>query len=68
MNQMHITTWGHIAYQLEDFDGALSSFQNISNPSQKENLTYFQADMNFRLGRFDQAIDLAKKSLKFSKQ
>ena len=54
---------GHIAYQLEDFDGALSSFQNISNPSQKENLTYFQADMNFRLGRFDQAIDLAKKAL-----
>ncbi len=55
---------GHIAYQLEDFDGALTSFQNISNPTQKENLIYFQADMNFHLGRFDQAIDLAKEALK----
>ena len=54
---------GHIAYQLEDFDGALTSFQNISNPTQKENLIYFQADMNFRLGRFDQAITLAKEAL-----
>ena len=51
---------GHIAYQLEDFDSALSSFKNISDPTQKENLSYFQADMNFRLGRFKQAIDLAK--------
>lgn len=51
---------GHIAYQLEDFDSALSSFRNISDPTQKENLSYFQADMNFRLGRFKQAIDLAK--------
>ena len=54
---------GHIAYQLEDFDTAIASFGNISNPSQKENLNYFQADMNFRLGRFEQAIELAKKAL-----
>lgn len=47
---------GHIAYQLEDFDEAESQFRNISNPSQKENLSYFQADMNFRLGRFEHAI------------
>ncbi len=50
---------GHIAYQLEDFDSAIVSFGNISNPSQKENLNYFQADINFRLGRFEQAIELA---------
>lgn len=54
---------GHIAYQLDDFDTAVSEFSDISNPVQKENLTYFQADMNFRLGRFDQAISLAKKVL-----
>ena len=54
---------GHIAYQLEDFDSALTSFGRISDPSKKEDLTYFQADMNFRLGRFSQAIDLAKKAL-----
>ena len=57
---------GHIAYQLEDFDGALTSFSNISNPLQKENLNYFQADMNFRLGRFKQAIDLGKEALKLA--
>ena len=51
---------GHIAYQLEDFDEAKAQFSNISDPSQKENLSYFQADMNFRLGRFEQAIELGK--------
>ena len=51
---------GHIAYQLEDFDEAEAQFSNISNPSQKENLSYFQADMNFRLGRFEQAIEFGK--------
>ncbi len=54
---------GHIAYQLEDFDTAATEFKNISDPAQKENLNYFQADMNFRLGRFDQAILLAKNVL-----
>ena len=51
---------GHIAYQLEDFDEATSQFSNISNKGQKENLYYFQADMNFRLGRFEKAITLGK--------
>ena len=48
---------------MEDFDSALSSFGRISDPTKKEDLTYFQADMNFRLGRFNKAIDLAKKAL-----
>jgi len=51
---------GHIAYQLEDFDEARSQFSNISNKAQKENLYYFQADMNFRLGRFEKAITLGR--------
>ena len=54
---------GHISYQLEDFDSAMTSFGNISNPSQKENLNYFQADMNFRIGRFKKAIEFAKIAL-----
>ena len=41
----------------------MTSFGNISNPSQKENLNYFQADMNFRIGRFKQAIEFAKIAL-----
>jgi len=55
---------GHIAYQLEDFDTAASEFSNISDPSQKKNLNYFQADMNFRIGRFEKAILLGKEVLK----
>ena len=51
---------GHIAYQLEDFDEAEKQFSNISDPNQKANLSYFQADMNFRLGRFNKAIELGK--------
>jgi tetratricopeptide (TPR) repeat protein len=54
---------GHIAYQLDDYDTAVSEFSDISDPDQKENLNYFQADMNFRLGRFNQAIELGKKVL-----
>ncbi|MFZ9075335.1 MAG: tetratricopeptide repeat protein [Flavobacteriaceae bacterium] len=55
---------GHIAYQLEDYEGANTSFNSITNSYQKEDLAYFQADMNFRLGRFDQAVTLAKEALK----
>lgn len=54
---------GHIAYQLNDFDSAAGAFNRISDSSQKEDLTYFQTDMNFRLGRFEQAIELGKKVL-----
>ncbi|MEK9613827.1 MAG: tetratricopeptide repeat protein [Flavobacteriaceae bacterium] len=54
---------GHIAYQLEDFDEAVNQFSSISDPTKKENLTYFQADMNFRLGRFEKAIELGKSVL-----
>ena len=54
---------GHISYQLDDYDGALKSFQSISEANKKDDLLYFQADMNFRLGRFRNAIELAKKAL-----
>ena len=54
---------GHISYQLDDYDGALKSFQSISEANKKDDLLYFQADMNFRLGRFSNAIELAKKAL-----
>lgn len=55
---------GHIAYQLDDFDSAAGEFDRISNSNQNEDITYFQADMNFRLGRFEQAIQFGKKVLK----
>ena len=57
---------GHISYQLDDYDGALNSFQSISDTNKKNDLLYFQADMNFRIGRFEKAIELAKQVLKMN--
>jgi tetratricopeptide (TPR) repeat protein len=54
---------GHISYQLEDFDSAVKSFENVSKIQQKQNLNYFQVDINFRLGRFEKAIKLGEKEL-----
>ena len=47
---------GHIAYQLEDFEKATSVFNLVTNKGQQEDLNYFKADMNYRLGRFQNAI------------
>ncbi len=51
---------GHIAYQLEDYATADRQFKEVSEEKQKEDLAYFQVDMNFRLGRFEQAIRLGE--------
>ena len=55
---------GYIAYQLEDFDEANRNFDKLNNSSDDNTVGYFQADMNFKLGRFQEAILLARKSLK----
>ena len=55
---------GHIAYQLEDYEGASSSFNRVSKSDQQENLGYFQVEMNFKLGRFKKAIELGEEELK----
>ncbi len=55
---------GHISYQLEDYDSAVESFKYVSKNDQKKNLAYFQVDMNFRLGRFEKAIQLGIQELK----
>lgn len=48
---------GHIAYQLDDFEGATSAFGK-SRKKKQGDVAYFQVDMNFRLGRFEEAIRL----------
>ncbi len=55
---------GHIAYQFEDYESASSSFAKVSKRSQKENLSYFQVEMNFKLGRFEKAFELGIEELK----
>ncbi len=55
---------GYIAYQLEDFDEANRNFDKLNKSNDDNTVGYFQADMNFKLGRFEEAIILAKPSLK----
>ncbi|MGI9548342.1 MAG: tetratricopeptide repeat protein [Flavobacteriaceae bacterium] len=55
---------GYIAYQQDDYEGANERFNQISDQQElSEKLSYYQADMNFKLGNFQEAIDLAKKQL-----
>ena len=54
---------GYIAYQLDDYDAAVENFNKITTQKGDTTVGYFQADMNFNLGRFEKAIALARKSL-----
>jgi len=55
---------GYIAYQNDDYEEANERFDQITDQDAlEEKLSYFQADMNFKLGNFEKAIDLAKKQL-----
>ncbi|SDQ52762.1 tetratricopeptide repeat protein [Flagellimonas zhangzhouensis] len=55
---------GYIAYEQDDYSAANARFDQIQDPDLlDEKLTYYQADMNFKLGKFEEAIDLAKKQL-----
>ena len=55
---------GYIAYQEDDYEGANERFDQISEQQGlSEKLSYYQADMNFKLGNFNEAIALAQKQL-----
>ncbi len=55
---------GFIAYQEDDYEEASARFDQITDQDVlDEKLSYFQADMNFKLGNFEEAIALAKKQL-----
>ncbi len=55
---------GYIAYQEDDYERANERFDQITDPELlNDKLSYYQADMNFKLGNFQEAIDLAKKQL-----
>ena len=49
---------GHISYQLDEYQNAKSEFSKTDRNSDQDDLAYFQVDMNFKLGRFQKAIDL----------
>lgn len=55
---------GYISYQQDDYDAANRRFDEINDPEILEDkMNYYQADMNFKLGRFENAIALAKKQM-----
>ncbi|MBO0353970.1 tetratricopeptide repeat protein [Flagellimonas marinaquae] len=55
---------GYIAYEQDDYNSASARFDQIRDPELlDEKLTYYQADLNFKLGKFQEAIELAKKQL-----
>lgn len=55
---------GYISYQQDDYEAANERFDQITDQEVlEEKLSYYQADMNFKLGKFEEAIVLAKKQL-----
>lgn len=55
---------GYMAYQGDDYNIANTYFEQVSdNEKYKEKLSYYQADLNFKLGKFQEAINLAKEQL-----
>jgi len=45
---------GYIAYEQDDYDEANERFDKITDPKLlEEKLSYYQADLNFKLGNFD---------------
>jgi TolA-binding protein len=55
---------GFLAYQGDDYNEASSYFNQVQDQKKyQEKMAYFQADMNFKLGKFLKAIDLASQRL-----
>jgi tetratricopeptide (TPR) repeat protein len=55
---------GFIAYQQDDYQEANERFDQIADQEVlQEKLSYYQADMNFKLGNFDEAITQAEQQL-----
>ena len=55
---------GFMAYESDDYDKANEYFVQVEDEDKyKEKLSYYQADLNFKLGNFEEAIKLAKEQL-----
>jgi len=50
--------YGYIAYQQDDYDNADKYLSEVSEDANyKKDVSYYMADMNFKLGKFQKAID-----------
>lgn len=55
---------GFMAYEGDDYTQANKYFDEVAGEEKyKEKLSYYQADMNFKLGNFQKAIDLGTKAM-----
>src|SRR5690606_39159124 len=55
---------GYIAYEQDDYNEASARFDQITDSQLlDEKLSYYQADLNFKLGNFEEAIEMAKNQL-----
>ena len=55
---------GYISYESDDYTSANQYFEQVNDKDKyKEKMGYFQADMNFKLGNFQKAIDLGLEQL-----
>ncbi|WP_434036723.1 tetratricopeptide repeat protein [Formosa sp. 4Alg 33] len=58
---------GYMAYQSDDAGQANQYFDQVKDQSKyKEKMTYYKADLNFKLGNFEEAIALAKEQIPYS--
>ena len=58
---------GFMAYEGDDYEEANAMFDQVKDENRyNRNLSYFQADMNFKLGKFQEAINLGKEQLENS--
>ena len=50
---------GFMAYEVDNYKEANKQFDQVADQDKyKEKLSYFQADMNFKLGKFEKSIEL----------
>jgi tetratricopeptide (TPR) repeat protein len=55
---------GYMSYESDDYNSANQYFDQVQDKDKyKEKMGYFQADMNFKLGNFQKAIDLGLEQL-----
>lgn len=58
---------GYIAYSNDELEEAERQFNQVDEvPERNSKLSYYQADLNYKLGKFDKAVELAKEQLQRS--
>lgn len=58
---------GFIAYEQDDYNSASQSFEEITDPKiLEEKMAYYQADLNFKSGNFEKAIEMAQQQMEKS--